>query len=191
MQNSTGDELMSGTSVVGSQAGGRRVFPEFSEDYFVSLHGRIEFLPFEDRVASLAWLRDRIAQSIDSELAEPCATRRSGAHRVPGWGGESDLILDESLMVLDGDTRQIGAGIIVVTVAAALESLMNHMLDQSSDTRLHRAGLAKKADPVAGGDRYSNVPRRYCVAEDTTQLVRAPSARRRLRQPKLHARRDL
>ncbi|MGC4977875.1 hypothetical protein ACLQ2D_33940 [Streptomyces sp. DT199] len=71
-------------------------------------------------MASLAWLRDRIAQSIDSELAELCATRRSGAHRAFGWEGESALILDESLVVLDGDTRQIGAGIIVVTVAAAL-----------------------------------------------------------------------
>lgn len=122
---------------------------DLGDDYFSSVHGRVEFIVFEYRVASLAWLRDRTVRSIDAELAELRTTRTSGVHRVPGWEGESDLVLDESLAVLDGETRQIGAGIIVLSAAAALESLMNHLLDQPSDTRLHRAGLARKADELA------------------------------------------
>jgi len=149
MEARTGDELMGDAESAISETGSGRSVLELGDDYFFSVHGRVEFIVFEYRVVSLAWLRDRTVQSVDSELAELRATRASGAHRVPGWGEDSDLVLDESLAVLDKDTRQIGAGIVVVTAAAALESLMNQMLDQPSDSRLHRAGLARKADELA------------------------------------------
>ncbi|MFD5520711.1 hypothetical protein [Streptomyces sp. NPDC127066] len=145
----------------GTEGSGRTIL-ELGDDYFFSLHGRVEFIVFEYRVASLAWLRDRTLQSVESELAEVRATRTSGAHRVPGWEGESDLVLDEALAVLDEDTRQISAGVIVVAAAAALESLMNQMLNQPSDTRFHRAGLARKADELAA---------RWQAAIDVTQFL--------------------
>ncbi|MFJ2399524.1 hypothetical protein ACIOTI_43375 [Streptomyces sp. NPDC087843] len=103
----------------------------------------MEFIVFEYRVASLARLRDRTVHDVDTELAELRATRLSGAHRVPGWEGESDQVDDESSAVLDEDTRQIGAGIVAVSAAAAHESLINQMLDQPFDTRIHRPGLAR------------------------------------------------
>ncbi|MHC3475300.1 hypothetical protein ACYF6T_42470 [Streptomyces sp. 7R007] len=149
MKVRTGDEpIGNAESARGETGSGRTVF-ELGDDYFVSAHGRVEFIVFEYRVASLAWLRDRTVRSVDAELAELRAARIRGAHRVPGWEGESDLVLDESLGVLDTDTRQIGAGIVVMSAAAALESLMNQMLDRPSDVRLHRAGLARKADELA------------------------------------------
>ncbi|WP_405539130.1 hypothetical protein [Streptomyces antimycoticus] len=122
---------------------------EHGEDYFSSLYGRVDFMPFEYRVASLSWLRERIGGSVDLEVAELREARKTGSHRVPGWQGESDLVLDESLIALDTDTRQIGAGIIVVAAVAALESLMNQMLDRPTDDRLRKAGLWQKAKELA------------------------------------------
>ncbi|MFF2566721.1 hypothetical protein [Streptomyces sp. NPDC058084] len=116
----------------------------YGEEYFVSRRGRIEFVDFEYRLSSLAWLRDKIAKSVDEELAELRAARKSGSHRVTGWEGESDMMLDESVHVLDTDTRQISAGVIVAAAVAALESLMNRLLDRADDSDLHRAGLTRK-----------------------------------------------
>ncbi|WP_405673669.1 hypothetical protein [Streptomyces sp. NBC_01530] len=149
METRTGEDPIGDAESARSETGSQGTVLDLGDDYFFSVHGRVEFIVFEYRVASLVWLRDRTVHTIDTELAELRATRTSGAHRVPGWEGESDLVLDESLAVLDEDTRQIGAGIIVVSAAAALESLMNQMLSQPSDTRLHRAGLARKAEALA------------------------------------------
>ncbi|MFI1735188.1 hypothetical protein ACH40E_39415 [Streptomyces acidicola] len=125
------------------------------DEYFTSRHSRIEFVSFEYRISSLAWLRGRITKSVDVELAELRAHRKSGAHRVPGWEGESDLMLDESETVLDTDVRQISAGVIVVAAIAALESLMNQMLNQPNDERVHKAGFTQKARELAA--RWSAV----------------------------------
>ncbi|MCQ8195469.1 hypothetical protein [Streptomyces rugosispiralis] len=122
---------------------------DHGEGYFSSLYGRADFMPFEYRVASLGWLRERIGRSVDLEVAELREARKTGSHRVPGWEGESDLVLDESLIALDTDTRQIGAGIIVVAAVAALESLMNQMLDRPTDDRLRKAGIWRKANELA------------------------------------------
>ncbi|MFD9432704.1 hypothetical protein [Streptomyces sp. NPDC060002] len=127
----------------------------YGDEYFISRHSRIEFVSFEYRISSLAWLRSKITKSVDVELAELHAHREARAHRVRGWEGESDLILDESVNVLDTDVRQISAGVIVVASVAALESLMNQMLDQPGDERLHRAGLTQKARELAA--RWSAV----------------------------------
>ena len=149
MKATTGDESMSDAESARTGTGSGRTVLDLGDDYFFSTHGRVEFIAFEYRVASLAWLRDRTVHSIDAELAELHAVRTSAAHRVSGWEGESDLVLGESLAVLDEETRQISAGIIVLSAVAALESLMNHMLDEPSDARLHRAGLVRKADALA------------------------------------------
>ncbi|MCX5321819.1 hypothetical protein [Streptomyces sp. NBC_00120] len=121
----------------------------YAGDYFSSRHSRIEFISFEYRVASLAWLRTKIEKDVDSEVSELRATRAAGTHRVEGWEGESDQALDESVFMLDSDIRQISAGVIIVAAVAALESLMNQMLDQPGDDSLHRAGLTRKAHKLA------------------------------------------
>ncbi|NED88511.1 hypothetical protein G3I76_51605, partial [Streptomyces sp. SID11233] len=106
-------------------------------EYFSSRHSRIEFISFEHRVASLAWLSSRIEKSVDLELSELRAIRAAGTFRIKGWEGESD----EAMFMLDSDIRQISAGVIIVAAVAALESLMNQILDQPGDAALHRAGL--------------------------------------------------
>ncbi len=111
-------------------------------------YGRSDFIPFAYRLASLAWLHRKIAESVALEVAELNDQRRTGVHRIPGWEGESDMILEESLYTVDTDTRQIGAGVIVVAAVAALESLMNQMLGEPGDARLHRAGLTQKANAL-------------------------------------------
>ncbi|MGW3738008.1 hypothetical protein [Streptomyces sp. NPDC005148] len=121
---------------------------DHGDDYFASQYGRADFIPFAYRVASLAWLHSRIAESVDIEVAELKDQRRTGVHRVPGWEGESDMVLEESLYTLDTDTRQIGVGVVVVAAVAALESLMNQMLGEPGDARLHRAGLTQKANAL-------------------------------------------
>ncbi|WP_329159099.1 hypothetical protein OHA63_24285 [Streptomyces anulatus] len=68
---------------------------------------RIEFISFEHRVASLAWLSSKIEKNVDLELSELRAIRAAGTHRVKGWESESDEALDESVFMLDSDIRQI------------------------------------------------------------------------------------
>ncbi|KJY38508.1 hypothetical protein VR45_05535 [Streptomyces sp. NRRL S-495] len=122
---------------------------EHSEPFFFSRHGRVEFIVFEQHLASLAWLRRKVGEAVDQETTALSTLRRSGERRVPGWEAESDMVLDDSLLVLDTDTRQIGAGIIIVSAAAALEALMNEMLREPTDRRFRKAGLARKADVLA------------------------------------------
>ncbi|MYT30468.1 MULTISPECIES: hypothetical protein [unclassified Streptomyces] len=109
----------------------------------------IEFLIFQQRLAALAWMRRQMNGSIDSELAELREIRHSGEHRVSGWETESDQVLNESLHLLDRDARGISSGVILVAAVAALESLMNQLLDQPNDERLRRAGLTRKAETLA------------------------------------------
>ncbi|MET8540296.1 hypothetical protein ABZW03_06535 [Kitasatospora sp. NPDC004799] len=122
---------------------------EHSEPYFFSRYGRVEFIVFEQHLASLAWLHRKVGEAVDQETTALSTLRKSGEHRVPGWEAESDMVLDDSLSVLDTDTRQIGAGIIIVSAAAALEALMNEILCDPADRRVRKAGLARKAEVLA------------------------------------------
>ncbi|WP_158718297.1 hypothetical protein [Streptomyces albus] len=142
--------------------------PARAEEYFSSRHSRIEFISFEHRVASLAWLRSKIEKGIDLELSELRAIRATGTHRGKGWEAESDEALDESVFMLDSDIRQISAGVIIVAAVAALESLMNQMLDQPGDDDLHRAGLTRKARELA--TRWSDAVDAAVLEEDVVWL---------------------
>ena len=142
--------------------------PAYAEEYFSSRHSRIEFLAFEHRVASLAWLQSKIEKGVDLELSELRAIRAAGSHRVEGWEGESDTALDESVFMLDSEIRQISAGVIIVAAVAALESLMNQMLDQPGDDALHRAGLTRKARELA--TRWSDAVDAKVLEEDVVWL---------------------
>ncbi|AQU68155.1 hypothetical protein [Streptomyces niveus] len=130
-------------------ADGSWYLPTYAEEYFLARHHRIEYVAFEQRIASLAWLHNKITSGVDTELAEMQEMRRSGTHRVPGWEVDSDHALRESELVLDTDVRRIGSGVILSAAVAALESLMNQMLDQPTDYRLHKAGLTLKARELA------------------------------------------
>lgn len=50
----------------------------YGDEYFASRHSRVEFVSFEYRVSSLAWLRSKITKSVDVELAELHANRETG-----------------------------------------------------------------------------------------------------------------
>ncbi|MGX9228535.1 hypothetical protein ACWV95_24535 [Streptomyces albus] len=96
------------------------------------------------------------------------AIRATGTHRGKGWEAESDEALDESVFMLDSDIRQISAGVIIVAAVAALESLMNQMLDQPGDDDLHRAGLTRKARELA--TRWSDAVDAAVLEEDVVWL---------------------
>ncbi|MFE2970736.1 hypothetical protein ACFXKC_45445 [Streptomyces sp. NPDC059340] len=138
-----------GCNDVERSANGSWYLPAYADDYFWAQHHRIEYVVFEQRIASLAWLHNKITSGVDTELAELQEMRRTGAHRVPGWEPDSDHALRESELVLDTDVRRIGSGVILSAAVAALESLMNQMLDQPADDRLHKAGLTLKARELA------------------------------------------
>ncbi|MBT2527700.1 hypothetical protein J7E91_20300 [Streptomyces sp. ISL-99] len=70
--------------------------------------------------------------------------------------------------MLDSDIRQISAGVIIVAAVAALESLMNQILDQPGDAALHRAGLTRKAREFA--IRWSEVLDAAALEEDVVWL---------------------
>ncbi|WP_165914583.1 hypothetical protein [Streptomyces sp. AcE210] len=48
----------------------------YAEDFFSNRHSRVEFVAFEYRIASLAWLRSKIEKGVDSELAALDDTER-------------------------------------------------------------------------------------------------------------------
>lgn len=68
---------------------------DLGDDYFFSVHGRVEFIVFECRVVSLVWLRDRTVRSVvtgpTASVGQPAAAScRRARHTDPaacvGWG---------------------------------------------------------------------------------------------------------
>ncbi|WP_431969115.1 hypothetical protein [Actinacidiphila sp. bgisy160] len=52
---------------------------DYEGEYFFSRHDRVEFVVFGYRIASLAWLRSRMTETVDGDLARMRETRRMGA----------------------------------------------------------------------------------------------------------------
>lgn len=59
-----------GCNDVERSANGSWYLPAYAEDYFWAQHHRIEYVVFEQRIASLAWLHNKITSGVDTELAE-------------------------------------------------------------------------------------------------------------------------
>lgn len=106
--------------------------PTVLADLYIDFHdfGQVEFLIFRDRLSS-AVLISNLTEKAIAELASKFeAMQKDGSHRVPGWEGESDLVLEESLGVT-GDAYKLSIGATIVTAVAALESLLIDLIPDS------------------------------------------------------------
>lgn len=105
---------------------------------------RIEFLIFKNRLSSAILVSNAAKKTIAETETQFKAQQKSGSHRrIPGREGESDLVLEENLGIIEY-TYRISIGATIVTAIAALESLL---IDLTSDSDpkprgLHRLLLA-------------------------------------------------
>lgn len=102
---------------------------ELADIYLDFLHfDRSEFQVFKERLSIAVFITrsvDTSAAAVTSRCDDESAT---GSHRVPGWEGESDLLL-ENRRGLAGEAAEIGRGAATITAVAALESLLDDLLD--------------------------------------------------------------
>lgn len=120
-----------------------------AETYLVLYESVADFVKFECQFAAVVWLHRTVTNDVAAEVHSLRALRESGRHRVRGWEGESDLVLDETIGVLELDAAQIGAGAIVATCSSALESLFTDLLPAPSSRRSAPRGLVAKAQALA------------------------------------------
>jgi hypothetical protein len=102
--------------------------PDSLADLYLDFHNfdRIEFILFKGRL-SAAILIARSAQKAISRLQDRLGQeRQDGSHRVPGWEAESDLVLEESLGVVQ-DAQDIAIGATILSAVAALELLLKEL----------------------------------------------------------------
>ncbi|GAA1706928.1 hypothetical protein GCM10009745_63490 [Kribbella yunnanensis] len=112
------------------------------EPYMPAGQGISNFVLFEYRFAALVWLHRTVATALDAEVGRLLTIRRSGVHRIPGWAGESDMTLDDSMGLLQYDAAPISAGAIVAGCCSALESLLTYLPSAGQDVA--RGGLLRK-----------------------------------------------
>ncbi|WP_280465354.1 hypothetical protein [Nocardia brasiliensis] len=98
------------------------------EPYLPVSSGIPEVIEFEYRFATLVWLYRTVMTAIDAEDLRLREIMRQGTHRVSGWEGESDLMLNESILILEYDAAPIHAGSILAASCSALESLLTVLL---------------------------------------------------------------
>jgi hypothetical protein len=115
-----------------------------ADPYMVLGPGYVEVAVFQYRLCVLIWLYRTTSAAIETELARLSEMEETGAHRVPGWEGESDMVLDEVQGILNSEAAAVGAGTIMASCCSALESLLTDMLPLGS-----RRGLRLKAQVVA------------------------------------------
>jgi len=102
--------------------------PDLLADLYLDFHDfdGIEFVMFKNRLSS-AILVSRSARAGNSQLATQFEEqRRDGSHRVPGWEEESDIVLGESIDVVD-DAQAIAIGATILSAVTALELLLKEL----------------------------------------------------------------
>lgn len=137
-----------------------------ADDYFEP-SGYIEFLEFAGRLAAVVWLYRTLSATLTREIEGLRTLRASGKHREASfWGhdpdsfstwfgpAECDLVLDESLGLLEGDAWPISGGVIIMSGTAALESLMTALLELPPGSPLRKSGLKRKVTELVG--RWGN-----------------------------------
>jgi hypothetical protein len=73
-------------------------------------------------------------QSVDALKAQFEQYKKDGSHRVEGWEGESDDVLDENLFIAD-NAQEISNGATMLTAVAALESLLKDLAPEGDTSR--------------------------------------------------------
>lgn len=106
---------------------------------------RIEFQVFKQRLSIAVFLARSIDQSARQVLARCDEETATGSHRIEVWEGESDLLL-ENRRGLAQDAIGIGRGAATITAVAALEGLLDDLLDLPASAARRRGlrGLQDK-----------------------------------------------
>lgn len=129
---------------------------------------RVELVGFARRLSGLIWLHRTVAKGVDAITKKHSHLERTGEHRVPGWAGESDMLLEEEIY-LRQDVLNISAGSIIVACAAALESLVTDLLDRDQDKSLHKKGLQQKINALI--ERRPDLPEPDQIREDVKWIA--------------------
>lgn len=111
-----------------------------TEPYFSLSVGYSEVVAFGGRLAALIWLHRTITHAVGVEAVRLAKIAETGSHRVPGWEGECDHTLDQSILLLEMGATPVAAGAIVAACCSALESLFADLLVTPG-----RQGLRAKA----------------------------------------------
>ncbi|MGO9157634.1 hypothetical protein [Mycobacterium sp.] len=113
--------------------------PDVLADLYVNFHqfDQVEFMIFKDRLSAAILVATSTRQSVDNVKAQFEQQRKDGSHQVPGWEGESDMVLDEKLFIVE-NAQEISIGATMLTAVAALESLLK---DLAPDGEKSRDGL--------------------------------------------------
>lgn len=116
---------------------------------------RIEFQVFKQRLSIAVFLTRSIDKSAHEVIARCDKQTDSASHRIPGWEGESDLLLDNRRTLAENAT-QIGRGAATIAAVAALEGLLDDLLDQPApDAR--RRGLQDKWAAILDGTHVDDI----------------------------------
>lgn len=117
--------------------------PEMLAELYVNFHqfDQVEFLIFKDRLSAAILVANSTRQAVAEQRAALEAKKKDGSHRVSGWEGESDMVLDEQLFIVDNG-QGISNGASMLTAVSALESLFR---DLAPDGDASRGGLTQLA----------------------------------------------
>ncbi|WP_133058108.1 hypothetical protein [Mycolicibacterium porcinum] len=96
------------------------------------LFAYIEFLVFSDRLSSAILVYRSARAHLDGMRERLVDDKKSGRHRVSGWEGGSDMVMDENLGVVE-DSYLIAAGAATVSAVAGLESLLTDLVPDGQD----------------------------------------------------------
>lgn len=145
--------------------------PDVLAALYVNFHQflRIEFLIFYDRLCSAILVANATRQSVDAKKQELHQTMQDGSQRFPGWEGESDMMLEEQIAIVD-DAEKISIGATMLTAVAALESLLKDLLPDGLPSR---AGLQQLVREYL--IRHDATPQE---TEDITSMVSKVAKRR-------------
>lgn len=129
---------------------------DMADDYFKP-SGYIEFVKFASQLGAIVWLYRTLSANLTQEIEGLQALRATGRHReasfwsydpafFEAWFGpaECDLVLDESVGILEGSAGPISCGVVIMSGTAALERLITILLELSPSSPLRRAGLKRK-----------------------------------------------
>lgn len=105
--------------------------PHTLADLYVNFHqfDQVEFLVFKDRLSAAILVSNSTQHSVDEVRAGFAQQKKDGSHRVKGWEGETDDILDDDIYVAD-NALAISIGASMLTAAAALEGLLKDLVPE-------------------------------------------------------------
>lgn len=145
-------------------------------DLYLGFHDfdRIEFLLFKGRLSAAILVFRSAREAVARMEAGFEQQRQDGSHRILGWEGESDLVLENSLGVVR-DAQKIAIGATMLAAVAALELLLKELSPDGGG----RSGLDQTLRDF--------LARQSASPDETERIVEMVSKVRRRRNKFAHA----